>query len=108
MQVNVRAKAKAKTRARRQQPGSQVQRHALEVVAEHSTQSRIDTRHQRQGRQEVLAELSIRDPWLAGGQALEREMVDQHRRDAAQLDVVRRGITQREASLDRGQLDVQC
>jgi hypothetical protein len=55
----------------------------------------------------MLAELAIGRPWPTGLGGLERQRVDVDRTTPEPLDVVGAGVTQREAVLDRGRLDVE-
>jgi len=107
VEVDVCAQTQPESGGRRKQGRREVQRHALEVVAQHPREARVDPRHQGERRQEVLAELPVRHPRLAFGDALEREVVDENRRDAPKLDVVGRRVAQREPGVDGGELDVQ-
>jgi hypothetical protein len=51
-------------RAAREQPRGQVERDAVDEVAQQQPQPRVAVRDQRQRRQEVLAELAVRRPRL--------------------------------------------
>ena len=66
MQVEVGAKAEPQLRASRQQRRREVERDAIELVAEHPAHPDVAPRHQRQGRQEVLTELLVGDPGRIG------------------------------------------
>ncbi len=61
MQVDVRAEPEGQPRPPGQQPRREVQRDALEVVSQEAPETDVDAGHQRQRRQEVLAELTVRD-----------------------------------------------
>ena len=90
-----------------QQRRRQVKRDAVELVAEHPAHPDVAPGHERERRQEVLAELLVRDPGHAGRVALEREVVDEHRLDAPELDVVGGGILERPALRQRRRLDLE-
>ena len=91
------AQSQAQLGSTRQQGRGEVERDAVELVPEHPAHSHIPAGHQRQRRQEVLAELLVRDPRRIRGQPLERQVVDEHRLDAPELDVVRGGVLERPA-----------
>ena len=63
--------------------------------------------HDRQRRQEVLAELAVGDPRSAVLVRLERQRVDHDRARVAELDVVGRGVLERPAGGQRLELDVE-
>ncbi|MFN8619457.1 MAG: hypothetical protein U0869_01760 [Chloroflexota bacterium] len=75
--------------------------------AAHPAQADVADRHQRKGREEVLAELAIGDPGCALDVPLERERVDEHRLRAAELDVVGGRVAQGQPRVKRLELDVE-
>ena len=85
----------------------EVERDPVEVRAQEVRQADVAPGHQRQRRQEVLAELAVRDPRRAVLVRLERQRVDQDRAAVAELDVVRRGVALRPAVRERVELGVE-
>ena len=85
----------------------QVERHAVGIGAEQRREPDVAVGHERQGRQEVLAELAVGDPRNAVLVGLERQRVDHDRPRVAELDVVGRGVLERPAGGQRLELDVE-
>ena len=107
MQVDVRSEAEREARAPRQQARREVERHAVEVVAQEPAEADVDARHERQRGQEVLAELAVGDPRPARLAALEGERVDEHRSAGLELHVVGGRVAQGHARLRGRRLDAQ-
>ena len=99
--------AEVEPRAPRQQARGEVERDPVDLGAQQVREAHVAPRHQREGRQEVLAELAVRDPRRAVLVGLERERVDQDRAAGAELDVERRGVAQRPAVGERVELGVE-
>ena len=59
--------------APREQPRGEVERDAVELGAEQVGKAHVEPGHQRERRQEVLAELAVRDPRRAVLVRLERQ-----------------------------------
>ena len=91
----------------RQQRRREVERDAIELVAQHPAHAHVAPGHQREGRQEVLTELLIGDPGGIGRQPLEGQVVDEHRLDAPELDVVGGRVLERPAQAERRSLDLE-
>ena len=107
MQVHVAAEAERQARPGGQQGGGEVERDPVEVAAQEAAQPHVAQGHQRERRQEVLAELAIRDPRRASGGTTERQRVDEDRAPGAELDVVGARVPEREAGRDGPSLDVE-
>jgi hypothetical protein len=95
--VEVAGEAQVEQRPARQQPGREVERDAVDVVAQQAAQPHVAVGHQRERGEKVLAELPVADPRRAGRRGLEREGVDQHGPATMELDVVRGCVPEREA-----------
>ena len=64
--VDVRTEAQVPARPAGQQPRREVERDAVDVVAQHQPEPDVAVGHERERREEVLAELAIGDPRRAG------------------------------------------
>ena len=62
VQVDVRQEAEVEARAPRQELRGELERHAVDLGAEKVRQANVAPGHQRERRQEVLAELAVRHP----------------------------------------------
>ena len=107
VQVEVRQEPEVEPGPPRHEALGQVERDAVGVGAEERREPDVAVRHERQGRQEMLAELAVGDPRRSVLVGLERERVDQDRPGVAELDVVGRGVLERPAGGQRLELDVQ-
>ena len=93
VQMDVGRQPEVEAGAPGQQARRQVERDAVDVDAQQLTQAHIHLGHQRQGGQEMLAELAVSHPRLAFFLDLEGQAVDQHRAPVVELDVVGAGIS---------------
>ncbi len=91
----------------RQQAAREVEREAVDEVAQQQDRADVSVGRQGERGQEVLAELAVGDPRRAGLEGLERERVDEHRPAAQELDVVGGGVAQREAGPEGRRLGVE-
>jgi hypothetical protein len=107
VQVDVRKQPVTRARAERQKLRDQVERHTIEEAAEELAQSGVAVRHERERAEEMLAELSIGDPWSTVVVRRERQRVDEHRTCSDELDVVGRGILQDHAEGETEELNVE-
>ena len=105
VQEQVQLQRRPRLRPPRQQRGGEVERHPVDVLAQHESQAHVAVGHQRERRQEVLTELPVGDPRRPLGQAFERQGVDQHGTAAMELDVVRAGVAERHAVVHRRRLE---
>ena len=101
----MRQQPKVEAGAKRQEAAGKVERDAVNGNAQELSQANIHTRHQRQRRQEVLAELAIGVPGFAFPVNLKGKRVNQNRLAVNKLDVVRAGILKRHAHFERALLD---
>ena len=76
MEVDVRREAEVEAGPARQEAAREVERDAVEVLAQERREPDVADRHEREGREEVLAELAVGDPRAARLGRLEREGVD--------------------------------
>jgi hypothetical protein len=106
MQVN--QEPRLQPRPERQQRARQIQGHAIEFRPQQTTEADVDAAHQREWRQEQLAELAVRDPRRSRLQALERQRVDQHGPAVLEQHVVRRRVLERHPVIERRPLQPQC
>ena len=74
---------------------------SLQVPAEPGLEGDADPGPKHQREQELTGELSIADPGLALAIGLERADIDEHRPPIDELDVVRRGVLDRESRRKR-------
>ena len=65
----------------------EVERDAVDVHSHQLTETNIGVAHQRQRREEVLAELAVSDPRFAFAITLERERVNQDQPATAELEL---------------------
>ena len=86
----------------RQQHAGQIQRNAVQVNAQELGQADIHHRSQRQGRQEVLAELTVGVPGGALLVEVEGERIDEQRFSIDELDIVRAGVFEHHTVFQRG------
>ena len=107
VRMDMRPEAEIPARPAGQQPRGEVERNPVDEIAQHQPQPDVAVRHQRERREEVLAELAIGDPGRTLLCALEREGVDEDRPAAPELDVVGGGVAEREALLERERLCVE-
>ena len=107
VQVEVRQQAEVQPGPPRQQLAGQVERDAVRVGPQQARQPDVALGDQRQRRQEVLAELAIRDPRRAVLVRLERERIDEDRPGLAELDVVGGGVLELPAVGHRVELGVE-
>src|SRR3972149_4698713 len=91
----------------RKQADRQVERYAVDGQPQELTQPDVAAAHERQRRQEMLAELAIGDPRIAFPIDLERQGVDQERAAAMKLNVVGAGVLERKAARQRPLLDIE-
>ena len=92
VQVQVGEQARPEPGAAGHQARGQVDRDAVDEVAQHQPAARVAVGDQRQRRQEVLAELAVGGPGLGWITLLEGEGVDQDRPAGIELDVVGAGV----------------
>ena len=85
----------------------EVQRDAVEVRSKKAAEADVAAGHQRERRQEVLAELAIGDPRSARLCRGDRERVDEDRTALGEQDVGRARVAEREAGGSRFGLDVE-
>jgi hypothetical protein len=103
MEVNEERRRQA--RAEGEQTADEIERWPIDEHSRQRAKSSIPATHERQRAKEMLAELSIRDPRGTFGPRLERQRVDENRRHASELHVVRAGVLERHPVLDRKVLD---
>ena len=96
MQMNVAAQPKVETRPAGEQRGGEIDRHPVRVIAQQGPQPNVAARHQCQGREKMLAELSVCSPRRPGASAPERQGVDQDGPRPQELHVVRTGVPELE------------
>ena len=94
-------------RAPREQPRREVERDAVQMALQQRAQADIGVGHDRQRRQEVLAELAIAHPRKARLVALERQGVDERGATLVQLKVACAGVLERQAVVQRPPLHMQ-
>jgi hypothetical protein len=87
--MDVREEPRPEARPGRQHASAQVERDAVDEVAQEQLKADVAVRRQRQRNEEVLAELAVRDPRLRGIPLVEGKAVDQDGAAAVELDVVR-------------------
>ena len=73
VEVDVRTEPERESRPPGQQPRCEVEGDALEMVTQQAAEADVHAGHERERRQEVLAELAVGDPRSTGRGALERE-----------------------------------
>jgi hypothetical protein len=106
--VDVRSQPQVPARASGQEPGGEVERDPVDVIAQQEPEADVAPGHQRERGEEVLAELAVGDPRRAWLGFLERERVDEDRPAAAELDVVGGRVAEGEAALSGRDLRVEC
>jgi hypothetical protein len=70
-------------------------------------ESHIAARHERERREEMFAELPVRDPWATFFVRSERQRVDEDRTPAMELHVVRTRIAQGHTARERARLHIE-
>jgi hypothetical protein len=107
MQVHMGQPRRPQPGAAREEGARQVEGDAVDVQAGQAAQSYIDPAHEEERREEVLAELAIRDPRLPLLIPLEGQGVDEDGPSLDELDVERAGVLERHAPGEGPALDVQ-
>ncbi|OQA92888.1 MAG: hypothetical protein BWY25_03156 [Chloroflexi bacterium ADurb.Bin222] len=107
VKVNVEEQPGLEARRPGQQARGQIQGQAIYVDPEELAQAHIPARHERQGRQEMLAKLPVGDPGPSLLIRFEGEGVYQHRTPGVKLDVVSAAVFQGHAEIKRTLLNPQ-
>ena len=107
MEVEVGRQPQVEPRPAGKQPRGEVERDAVDEVAQHEAAARVAMRHERQRREEVLAELAVRRPWLGRLGDFEAEAVDEDRPPGVELDVVGARVAQPHSRVERARLDLE-
>ena len=107
MGVEVRGKPEVQSRPAGQQTRGQIERDAVDEVAQHQAAARIAMGDQGQRRQEVLAELTVGGPWLGWRRHLEGERIDEDRPAAVELDVVGARVLEPHPGVEGPRLDLE-
>ena len=107
LQVDVRKDAGTRVIARAEKIQAHLGIHAVDVAAHPRLEGHIAVGLNEKRVEEHLAELPIADPGLAFGALVERGDVDEYRRSAFPLKVVRRGVLQTDAFVEPGQHQVE-
>ncbi len=107
VQVDVAAEAEREPGPRGEECRREIERDAVEVVAEQPAEPDVPVRHERQRGEEVLAELAVGDPRRPGRGPAQRQRVDEDRPAAIELDVVRARVAELEPGLDGSSLDLE-
>jgi hypothetical protein len=105
--MEVRAEPERESGPRRQQPGRVVERHAVDEVAQQQAAARVAVRDQRQGREEVLAELAVGGPRVGRLGDLEGKAVDQDRSPLFELNVEGAGVLQPHPGREGARLELK-
>ena len=107
LQVDVREDAGTRVIARAEKIQAHLGVHAVDAAAQPRLKGHITVGLNEKRVEEHLTELPIADPGLAFGPLVKRGDVDEHRRGAFPLKVVRRGVLQTDAFVEAGQHQVE-
>ncbi len=90
-----------------EQGDSQIERESIDMEAEELSQSDIRIGHNRQRRQEVLAELAVGDPGFSLLQPFKGKRINQNRPSLKELQVEGACVLERHVVIDRHLLDLK-